>query len=63
VIAEVSEGIVVMKEEGDLLEIVQRSHPGTPQAGTWVVIEPGWEVVAGGDLRTMAISHNNFRIH
>jgi hypothetical protein len=44
-------------------KIAQRRDAGTPQAWTWVAIEPGWEVVHGGDLRTMFISHNNFRIH
>jgi hypothetical protein len=47
----------------DGFKIAQRRDAGTPQARTWVAIEPGWEVVDGGDLRTMFISHNSSRIH
>jgi hypothetical protein len=34
----------------DGLKIAKRGHPGTPQAGTWVSIEPGYEVrdMSGG---------------
>jgi hypothetical protein len=33
------------------LKIARRGYPDTPEAGTWVPIEPGWEVkdVLGGD--------------
>jgi hypothetical protein len=31
--------------------IAMRGNPGTPQAGTWVALEPGFEVtVNGGEL-------------
>jgi hypothetical protein len=35
----------------DGLKIARRGYPDTPGAGTWVPIEPGWEVkdVLGGD--------------
>ena len=35
----------------DGLKIARRGYPDTPEAGTWVPIEPGWEVkdVLGGD--------------
>jgi hypothetical protein len=38
----------------DGVRIARRGYPGTPQAGTWVSIEPGWEVVGG---RTHFPSH------
>jgi hypothetical protein len=28
----------------DGLKIARRGYPDTPEAGTWVPIEPGWEV-------------------
>src|SRR5580693_600188 len=36
----------------DGLKIARRGYPDTPEAGTWVPIEPGWEVkdVLGGNL-------------
>jgi hypothetical protein len=35
----------------DGLKIARRGYSDTPEAGTWVPIEPGWEVkdVLGGD--------------
>jgi hypothetical protein len=35
----------------DGLKIARRGYPDTPEAGTWVPIEPGWEVkdVLGGE--------------
>jgi len=32
--------------------IAKRGHPGTPQARTWVSLQPGWRVLdgPGGDL-------------
>ena len=35
----------------DGLKIARRGYPDTPEAGTWVPIEPGWEAkdVLGGD--------------
>jgi hypothetical protein len=42
---------VVMRGEGgdifiivDGLKIARRGYPNTPQARTWVSLEPGWEV-------------------
>jgi hypothetical protein len=29
--------------------VAKRGYPGTPQAGTWVSIEPGFEVTTKGD--------------
>ena len=37
----------------DGVKIAKRGHPGTPQAKTWVSLEPGWRVFDGpkGGLR------------
>jgi hypothetical protein len=42
--------------------IAKRGQPGTPQAGTWISLEPGWEVVSGKDRRTISISYNRVSI-
>jgi hypothetical protein len=31
----------------DGVRIAKRGEPGTPQAGTWVSLEPGYEVTGG----------------
>jgi hypothetical protein len=31
----------------DGVRIAERGEPGTPQAGTWVSLEPGYEVTGG----------------
>jgi hypothetical protein len=41
--------------------IAKRGQPGTPQAGTWISLEPGWEVVSP-DRRTISISYNGVTI-
>jgi hypothetical protein len=38
--------------------IAKRGQPGTPQAGTWISLEPGWEVVSGKDHKTIGIRYN-----
>ena len=47
----------------DGVRIARRGYPGTPQAGTWVSIEPGWEVVVDEDLETFAVKHNGVSVH
>jgi hypothetical protein len=49
--------------EVDGVRIARRGYPGTPQAGTWVSIEPGWEVVVSEDLETIAVKHNGASVH
>jgi len=45
-----------VKDRKDLFVVVdgvgvaQRGYPGTPQEGTWVSLEPGWEVIDGENL-------------
>jgi hypothetical protein len=29
----------------DGVKVAKRGRPGTPQAGTWVSLEPGWSVL------------------
>jgi hypothetical protein len=36
----------------DGVKIAKRGHPGTPQAGTWVSLEPGWRVFDCQDTYT-----------
>jgi hypothetical protein len=43
--------------------IAKRGQPGTPQAGTWISLEPGWEVVSGKDHKTIGIRYNGVTIH
>lgn len=33
----------------DGVRIAKRGQPGTPQAKTWVSLEPGWRVLDGKD--------------
>ena len=47
----------------DGIRIAQRGHPGTPQAATWISLEPGWEVLDGKDLRSILIRHNDVNVH
>jgi hypothetical protein len=42
--------------------IAKRGQPGTSQAGTWISLEPGWEVVSSLDRRTISISYNGVTI-
>ena len=47
----------------DGIRIAQRGHPGTPQAATWISIEPGWEVFDGKGLRSILIKYRGVRVH
>ena len=47
----------------DGVRIARRGYPGTSQAGTWVSLEPGWEVVDDGRRNTIAIKHNGVSVH
>ena len=42
--------------------IAKRGQPGTPQAGTWISLEPGWEVVSSPDYKTISISYGGVTI-
>jgi hypothetical protein len=41
----------------DGVRIAKRGHPGTPQARTWVPLEPGWSVLDGPGLRYLDIKY------
>jgi hypothetical protein len=47
----------------DGVKIARRGYLGTSQAGTWVSLEPGWEVVDDGRRNTIAIKHNGVSVH
>jgi hypothetical protein len=37
--------------------IAKRGHPGTPQAWTWVSIEPGYRVWSENNVATLVIEY------
>jgi hypothetical protein len=41
----------------DGVKIAKRGHPGTPQAGTWISLEPGWRVLDGPDPDSIVIEY------
>jgi hypothetical protein len=45
----------------DGVRIAKRGYPGTPQAGTWVSLEPGYRVFGGGDQ--LVVEHKRVRIN
>jgi len=45
------------------VKIARRGYPGTPQAGTWVSLEPGWEVVGPEGLERIGISYKGAKVH
>jgi hypothetical protein len=47
----------------DGVRIARRGYAGTSQAGTWVSLESGWEVVDDGRRNTIAIKHNGVSVH
>ena len=58
-----SEGATDMFVVVDGVRIARRGYPGTSHAGTWVSLEPGWEVVDDGRRNTIAITHNGVSVH
>jgi hypothetical protein len=49
--------------EIDGVRIAQRGYPGTPQAKTWVSLEPGWKVIDDRDTNTIVVEHDSVRVH
>jgi hypothetical protein len=41
------------------VRIAKRGRPGTPQAKTWISLEPGWEVHSAADHSTIAVTYND----
>lgn len=56
------------KESGELfltlngLRIGKRGNPGTPQAGTWISLEPGYTVIDNADLTALVVHFNGVRV-
>jgi hypothetical protein len=57
------DGLTDMFVVVDGVRIARRGYPGTSQAGTWVLLEPGWEVVDDGRRNTIAITHDGVIVH
>ena len=62
--------MVVIQGEGedlfvivDGVKIAKRGKPGTPQAGTWISLEPGWTVRGAPDSSHIEIEHDSVRVH
>jgi hypothetical protein len=47
----------------DGVKIVKRDAPGTPQAGTWISLEPGWRVLDQNYPEAIVVEHNGVRVH
>ena len=55
----------------DGVTIAKRGHPGTPQAKTWIALEPGWTVrdcrgpvvEDGGEGAAIEIEYHGARVH
>ena len=43
--------------------IAKRGRPGTPQAGTWVALEPGYTVRDSLDHKEIIVEHHGVRVH
>ncbi|NOJ40912.1 hypothetical protein HCN58_15090 [Bradyrhizobium sp. WSM 1791] len=43
--------------------IAKRGQPGSQQAGKWIVLEPGYEVIDGGDGNSILIRQQGARVH
>jgi hypothetical protein len=54
-------GDVTVQNDGNL-RIAKRGRPGTPQAGTWISLEPGWRVTGGPD-EIMIERDDDVRVH
>ena len=47
----------------DGVRIAMRGHPGTPQAGTWVSLVPGWTVRDTPDFKEILLGFGDEAIH
>jgi hypothetical protein len=46
----------------DGVRIAKRGHPNTPQARTWVALEPGFKVYSNHDHSTITVEKDGVRI-
>ncbi len=44
-------------------KIAKRGRPGTPQAGTWISLEPGWSVTSTPPHDEIVVEHNGVPYH
>ena len=49
--------------EVDGVRIARRGHPNSLQAGTWISLEPGWEVFDGEDFESITVKHTEAQVH
>ena len=54
-------GTFFIEVEG--VKIAKRGLPGTPQEGTWISLEPGWEVTDDPDSSSIAIRNNSAKMN
>jgi hypothetical protein len=55
-------GTFFIEVEG--VKIAKRGLPGTPQANTWISLEPGWEVTDDpDDSSSFAITNNSAKMN
>jgi hypothetical protein len=54
-------GAFFIEVEG--VKIAMRGLPGTPEAETWISLEPGWEVTDDPDSSSIAITNNNVKMN
>ena len=47
----------------DGMKIAKRGHPGTPQAKTWISLEPGWIMRATWPSPGLEREHKRARVH
>jgi hypothetical protein len=47
----------------DGVKVAKRGRPNTPQAGTWVSLEPGWQVYDKDYPESVVVEHNGVRVH
>jgi hypothetical protein len=59
-------GLAIVGDGNDvfvvLVLIAKRGRAGTPQAGSWISLEPGWSVVAFGETE-LTVMFECTRIH
>ena len=62
--------LVGMVSDGDDLfivlgdkQIAKRGRPGTPQANTWIPLEPGFTVYGSTDPSEIVVEINSVRVH
>ena len=49
--------------EVDGIRIARRGCHDSPQAGTWISLEPGWEVFDGKDFGSITVKHTEAQVH